>query len=236
MLEAPYRLKKIVQETPDVNSFVFEPLQEYNIKFDPGMFVMLQYRGPDEKIARAFSIASSPLEKEMEFIIHMIHGRFTKHLDTAKEGDIYYITGPYGQFRFDPNVNKKVLFIAGGTGIAPFISMLRYIDQMHLDTEIKLLYSVRYVDEIIKRQELDDLTKRIKLDYAVTVTRPNEDRGRGWNGLTGHVDASMIANYAKDVNERTSYICGPLGFVKAVKDALKSLNISEASIKADVWG
>ncbi|MGD0510962.1 MAG: hypothetical protein ABSA33_03930 [Candidatus Micrarchaeaceae archaeon] len=66
------------------------------------------------------------------------------------------------------------------------------------------------------------------------MTRPKE--GDGWTGRTGHIDAQMLKDTAPDISERTMYICGPLAFVKAVKDALVSLNISQERIKADVWG
>ena len=164
----------------------------------------------------------------------MIHGRFTSHLDTAKVGDIYYVTGPHGQFKFVPQEDKKVLFIAGGTGIAPFISMLREIKQLSSGNDVSLIYSVKYPNEIIRKTELEDLAKSLTLKTTITVTRPKE--GDGWTGYTGHINGDMIMKSTPDFLERTPYICGPLAFVKALKDALVLLGVKQEKIKADVWG
>lgn len=234
--EKPYKIIDDIKETPDVNVFRLKTDDDTRIKFDPGMFVMLTYVDPitKAKVARAFSIASAPSTDYLEFFISMIHGRFTSHLDTAHTGDVYYVTGPYGQFRFIPGMDKKVLFIAGGTGLAPFMSMLREIRELKSGNDVALIYSVRYPNEIIRREELSQLSNEITLKSFVTVTRPQV--GDGWAGQTGHIDANMIKSFSSDYMERTPYICGPLPFVKAVKDALVDLGMPAGKIKADVWG
>jgi glycine betaine catabolism B len=197
---------------------------------------MITYMGNQttETVARAFSLAGLPGSDILEFEIAMIHGRFTHHLDDAKIGDVYYVTGPHGQFKFIPETDHKVLFIAGGTGLAPFMSMLREIKQRNTGNDVKLLYSIRYVTEIIRKQELEDLSKSMTLDTTITVTRPQP--GDVWSGETGHINADMIKRHVSDLNERGCYICGPLAFVKAVKEALVSLGVPLDKIKADVWG
>jgi glycine betaine catabolism B len=69
---------------------------------------------------------------------------------------------------------------------------------------------------------------------VVTVTRPQA--GDGWTGQTGHIDADLIRKYAPDFMERGFYICGPLNFVKAVKDALTAIGVPANKVSADVWG
>jgi len=236
IVQKPYVISEIIHETPDVDIIRFRASDGTKLAFDPGMFVMITYSNPDtkEKIARAFSIASAPNYDTLEFFVHMIHGRFTSHLDTAKVGDVYYMTGPYGQFRFVPSEDKKVLFIAGGTGLAPMMSMLRYINDLHSDNDVVLIYSVRFPNEIIRKQELEDLSKSIKLSTVVTVTRPQE--GDGWTGETGHISTDMVKKYAPDFMERKVFICGPLNFTKAMHDVCTAIGISEDKIKADVWG
>jgi ferredoxin-NADP reductase len=164
----------------------------------------------------------------------MVHGPFTSYLDKAKLGDEYFVTGPYGQFAFSPDKDKKVLFLAGGTGISPFMSMLREIKLMGKDTDVCMIYSIRYPNEIIRRAELEELASKIKLKLNVTVTRPQP--GDGWTGETGHIDASMIKRLVPDYAQRAPYICGPLAFSKAMKDALVAIGVPLSSIKADVWG
>ncbi|MDE1804307.1 MAG: FAD-dependent oxidoreductase [Candidatus Micrarchaeota archaeon] len=234
----PYVITEIIKETPDVSLFKFKAQDGSTLSYDPGMFVMIHYRNPQtgEEIGRAFSLASKPDDAELEFAISMIHGRFTSHLDTANVGDVYYFSGPYGQFKYNPTENKKVLFVAGGTGVAPFLSMLRLIDEKKYDTDVKLIYSMRHPEEIIRKGELDSYKSTMKFDYVITVTRQETDADKSWQGEHGHVDAEMIKRHLNDTPERTCYVCGPLKFTKAVQDALTAIGVDKSRIKADVWG
>lgn len=236
IIKKPYEISEIIKETPEVNIFKFKAQDGSKLSYDPGMFVMINYLNPEtkEQIARAFSLASKPDDESLEFAISMIHGRFTSKLDTAKVGDVYYMSGPYGQFKYDPSQNKKVLFVAGGTGLAPFLSMLRLIKEKGLDTDIQLLYSMRFHTEIICKAELEDYEKTLKFQSTMSVTR--EQNLPEWKGEYGHVDAAMIARHVADSKERTCYVCGPLKFTKAIEAALIELGVDKANIKADVWG
>jgi len=210
------------------------------VQFDPGMFMMITGVDADGKryTARAFSIGSDPSTPGMEFMIikdpkHGDHiGR--SHFVDAKIGDTFALKGPNGQFRFDPSVNKKVLFIAGGTGLAPFISMLRHIKVTASQSDVILIYSIKYPTEIIRKEELMNYVPQLGMKLVITVTRPAA--GDGWTQQTGHVDQAMVGKYVPDMAERTAYICGPLEFVKAAKDALTALNVPAERVKADVWG
>ncbi len=232
----PYKITEIIHATPDVDIFKMSAQDGTRLNFEPGMFVMLNYVNSEtgEKIARAFSIASAPNSESLDFFVHMVHGRFTSKLDNAKVGDVYYVSGPYVQFKFNPNSDSKVLFIAGGTGIAPFMSMLRHIKNISSGNDVILIYSVRYPNEIIEKEELESLAKEIKLKTVVTVSRPQP--GDGWTGETGHIDAKMISKYASDIKERGVYISGPLAFTKAMKEVVASLGIPPEKVRADVWG
>ncbi len=238
-----YKIEKKLYEvvenfsgTPEVEIIRFKPVDGKPMNFDAGMFVMTY--GIDENnkqyIGRAFSIASEPNADILELFIVKEHNNYRSHFMDAKIGDKFYIAGPYGQFKFVPEENKKSLFIAGGTGVAPFISTLRHIRNNKYDVDSVLLYSIKYPTEIIMKDELEEIEKEIKLKKVITVTRPSETDS--WNGEKGHIDANMIKKYAPDIDERTVYICGPLNFVKAMKDSLKELNVDPKKISADVWG
>ncbi len=230
-----YIITQIVHETPDVDIFYLTPPDNQLLNFDPGMFVMLTYlsASPKLEITRAFSIASSPNTSVLDFYIHMIHGQLTSKLEGSKIGDRLLVTGPYGQFRFIPSEDKKVLFIAGGTGLAPMMSMLKQISDQSAGTDVVMLYSVRYPNEIIRKEELKELESRITLKNVITVTRQSD---LPWEGERGRINSEMIKRHCVDCGERTVYICGPLEFVKAMKQAANELGISNVKVKADVWG
>jgi len=208
--------------------------------FDPGMFMMIT--GVDSAgkryTSRAFSIASDPSTSQIEFMVikEPRHGEHIgrSHFADANIGDIFFLKGPNGQFRFDPSVNSHVLFIAGGTGLAPFTSMLRHIKATNSRCDVVLLYSTKYPTEIIWKDELNSYVEDLGIRLVVTVTRPQPNDG--WTGQTGHIDREMVLRYAPDAKERTAYICGPLEFVKAVKDALAAIGLPAEKVKADVWG
>jgi NAD(P)H-flavin reductase len=238
--EKLYTLAEKVDETPEVLTIRFAPIDKSVVPFDPGMFFMISGIDSTNKryVARSFSIASDPSSPEMEYyIVKRAHVgtsiERTSHFVDSNIGDRYYIKGPYGQFRFDPKENKKVLFIAGGTGLAPFISMLRHIKVLGSGNDVDLLYSIKFPTEVIRKDELVTYAKELGLKTTITVTRPQQ--GDGWAGETGHINADMIKRHSPDVIDRTCYICGPPAFVKAVKDALISLGVAPEKISADVW-
>jgi len=232
-----YILQVSESETPGVQLVRLTPQDGIPFNFDAGMFVMIY--GMDKTtgerlVGRALSIASEPNASYLEFFVVKEHDNHVSYFTITKPGDNYDVIGPHGQFKLVPGSNDKVLFIAGGTGLAPFMSMLRHLRKINAKDDVILLYSVRYPAEIIRRAELEELVNSINLKMCVTVTRPQP--GDGWTGQTGHIDSNVILKYAPDVLERVSYICGPLNFVKAIKDALGMLRVPLEEIKADVWG
>ncbi len=232
----PYVLAEVRKLTPLVSSFTFRAQDGSELDFVPGMFAMLQYVDPvtGEKIARAFSIANAPPSNTLEFLIALIGGKLTSKLALAKVGDMYAMSAPYGQFKFDINSGSKFLFLAGGTGLAPFLSMLRMVEKNSYRIDSKMLYSVRYPVEVINKEELSEIEQKLGVKTIVTVTRPAE--GDGWTGEKGHVDAEMILREVPDVKDRVSYICGPPEFVKALKAALAALGVPEKNVFAEMWG
>ncbi len=246
IIEKKYFLAEKIDCTPEVLAIRFRPEDGQLQVFDPGMFMMIS--GIDKKtgqkcVGRAFSIASDPSAPNMEFFVikEPTHGEHLgrSHFMDAEIGDPFILKGPNGQFRFNPGTEKKVMFIAGGTGLAPFVSMAKHIKLKNAGTDAILLYSVKFPTEIIFKDQLEELSAQIGMKFVVTVTRPNQsapNEGSAWSGETGHVDSGMISRHCSDILERTFYICGPLAFVQAVKQALASLNVPGNRVKADVWG
>ncbi len=236
LVKKKYMVSELIDETPEVLLIRFKPEDGKPIAFDPGMFFMISGLNAEGKqqVSRAFSIASDPASPEMEYYIVKEHGGHKTHFLTSNPGDPYMMTGPHGQFKFVPSVDKKVVFIAGGTGLAPFMSMLRHIEKTNAGTDIVLLYSVKYPTEIIRKQELFKYSDSLHARIIVTVTRSKPEDG--WTGESKRIDSDMIKKYAADYADRIFYICGPLPFVTSMKDAIKALGVNDQNVKADVWG
>jgi len=231
----PYVLESMERANQDVMVFRFRSQTKQVVDFTSGMFAMLTYKDTStgEQISRAYSIANAPPSDYFEFMIATIHGQMTSKLEAAKLGDIYYISAPYGQFKFDIKKCKKCLFISGGTGLAPFFSVLRYAKGIGEVIDANMLYSIKYPYEMVNKSELDSLASA-GLKFTITVTRPQP--GDGWTGPTGHIDAEMIKKCAPDFAERACYICGPPNFVKALKDIIIGMGVDEKKIMAEMWG
>ncbi len=241
VVERKYAISEKIDETQEVLVIGMKPEDGKPNIFDPGMFMMLygiDKQTGERHVGRALSIASDPSSINMEFFIikNPTHGEHIgrSHFNDVEMNDQFILRGPSGQFRFDPAKDSKVLFIAGGTGLAPFMSMLRHMRLRNDSNDVIMLYSVKYPGEVIRKQELANMQNSLKLKLTVTVTRPAP--GDGWTGQTGHVDSAMIQKYAPDFLERMTYVCGPLPFVKAVKDALAALKMPQNRVSADVWG
>ncbi|MGC8572028.1 MAG: ferredoxin--NADP reductase [Candidatus Micrarchaeia archaeon] len=240
IVEKKYQLYERIDETKDVIIVRFKPEDGKPLNFIPGMFVMIY--GVDEtgklREGRAFSIASDPSSPILEIFAvkeHPLNNTMhrTYFLD-AKIGSTFIIKGPYGQFKFNSNTDKKVLLIAGGTGVAPFMSFLKHMDTTGSSIDAVLMYSVRFPTDIIQKSKIEEFEKKLKLKVAITVTRPQPNDN--WKGLTGHIDINMIKAQCPDYIERKVYVCGPLAFVKAMQDCLLLMNIKKENIKADIWG
>ena len=236
MIKKPYVLESVEKLTPDVARFRFRAQDGAAVDFTPGMFAMLAWRNPEtgEEIARAYSISSVPGVDYFEFIVTLIHGKLTGKLEAAKPGDVYYVSGPYGMFKIDAEAGRKLLFLAGGSGIVPFISMMKWVKSKGESVDANVIYSIRFPCEVICKDELQQFVENAGMKLAITVTRPAE--GDGWTGQTGRINADIVKKYAPDFLERTCFICGPMAFVNALKEVLNGLGVKDSEIKAETWG
>lgn len=237
-IKRPYRLVEILQETPNVKTFRFKSDFGEKLVFKPGQFVQIGYSSDGSKInvKRAYSIGSAPGSEVMEFYIEIVGGKFTSILDKSKVGDVYDISLPMGKnFEYEPGRSNKSLFLAAATGIAPFMSMLRYMEQNHIKEDVVVIYSAKTEADIIMKRELEEFERKGIARIVVTLTR--EDKNGVWNGETGRIDVDKIKRYVPDVKERITYLCGSNQFNSSMTDILKSLGVpaDRDHIKHDVW-
>ena len=132
------------------------------------------------------------------------------------------------------NHDQKLVFIAGGIGITPFRSMLKYLIDMKEPRDIVLFYGNKTVDEIAYTDVLTQAQKLpgIRVFYTLTET---EAIPRNWRGLTGRINASMIRKLVPDYQDRTFYISGPPDMVRATERMLKNMQVNSNQIKKDFF-
>lgn len=182
--------------------------------FYPGQFVAVLCPRDGKVIRRAYSIASPPENKrQLELIVKLVQGgAVTTWFWSLKQGDRIRVHGPYGKFILPEPVDFDIVFIAVGTGIAPFRSMIRHFLPAGFQRRIWLVFGTRYDNSIPYHEEWVDLANRHpNFRYIPTLSRP----GPGWKGETGYVQ-TKLEKFFSDPRDKRVYICGLNEMIQAV--------------------
>lgn len=221
--EHPKRVKILMTEfiTHDVKRIVVEKPQEY--EFLPGQATLLSIPEPKlENEFREFSFTSMNQDQILEFTIkaYSDHDGVTKRLHTLEPKDEIIIHEPFGTIEYQ----GKGVFLAGGTGITPFLAILR---QLHKDNQLKgntLIFSNKEAKDIILEKEFRHMFGD---DLILTLTRAYAE---GYEH--GRITEEMIQKYVKDFDQKF-YICGPDSFVLDLKNTLENMGVKEEDIVAE---
>lgn len=219
-------LEEVIPRTGDVKSFRFTRPEGFDYGAGQWMYVNIKIEGVTKM--HHFTISSSPTEEYLMFTKKITDSPFSRELDKMKGGEWFRLWGPYGDFTFSGEY-RKLGFLSGGIGITPLRSIMRYIVDKKLPTDVKMLYSNKNEADIVFKDELEGFQKAgpsIKVMNVLT-------REQGWKGLQGHIDAKMIAEQIPDYSERIFYICGPPKMNDALSQALKDLQMPEDKIKVE---
>lgn len=222
---------RIIQRTHDVRSIRFQRPDEFD--FLPGQYMYVKLRRNGKELEKHFTISSSPTEKDHLEITKKLTGHeFSNALASLNEGDRAHIDGPEGEFTFEGE-HDKIALITGGIGITPFQSIIRYSTDRGLKTQMTLLYSNSSEEEIVFRDELEEMQRLNKnLNVVHTTTRPSEK----WRGLKGRINGEMIKKVIPDYRERVVYISGPQQMVDDIERILrKELKIPKKQIKMEYF-
>jgi CDP-4-dehydro-6-deoxyglucose reductase len=209
------RLIESREAGPDVRHFVFEAPELPVLAFRPGQFVSFNTEINGRKVTRAYSIASAPDGNRFELCLNRVReGLFSPHLFAMQPGGEVRMTGPLGYF-VPRTPFRDSVFVATGTGIAPFRSFLLSKEIDLANHRVTLLFGARYEAGLLYRGFFEKLSaEHQNFRFLPTITRPEPN----WNGRTGwvqeHLDEALAGRTNVDV-----YICG----LKAMVDAVRSL-------------
>ncbi len=224
MPEYQLLLREIRDEAPDVKSFIFEKPKDFN--FVAGQFMTIFLDVQDTKGSyRQFSIASSPTESALMITSTMRGGAFKSKL-AEMQGQKIKVRGPFGQFVLQQG--GEHVMIAGGIGVTPFRSMIKFATDTEYSGKIKLLYSNKTPESITFMEDLDLFEKSNEhLEIVHTITQPDSS----WQGRTGRVDEKMIRENTADLKTPVFYVCGPPAMVDGMRALLKGMNIPDERVK-----
>ena len=226
-------ISNVVREAQNTVTLRVQFPEHESINFIPGQYVMFGFLdGEESSRSKAYSISSSPLHQGYVEVTVKREGPFSSRITKLKVGDKVKIRGPIGHFVFKEEYKQDIIMIAGGTGIAPFRSMLQYIKEKGLPNKVTLLYGTKIPEDIIYKDELQTYNRNITV--AVTLSRVQEHHD--WHGRKGRITGEMVQEYVDDFKNTLFYICGPDAMVHDMMKALREKGAGIRQIKVDKWG
>ena len=203
--------------------------------FAAGQAVLVN--APADIDAKPYSIASSPehvaATGRLELLI-AIEPPGEPELHWAKAGSQVRVEGPLGTFTFPTTVSQsRLLFVAGGTGIAPLRSMLNHALQQFPECRMSVLYSARRSDEFAFIDELREHERSGRIELHQTVTR---DDSTAWQGRRGRIGRAQFEAVMHEPQQTLCFVCGPPSMVEESATVLKALGVPDVQIKTEQWG
>ncbi len=224
-----------IKASATVFDFVFRPSQV--LAYQPGQYMewTLPHHGADSRgLRRYFTLASSPTEKELRIGMKFYDpgSSFKRAMVKLDETTAMAAGHLGGDFTLPRDKSGKLVFIAGGIGVTPYRSMVKYLVDKNERRDIVLIYSDNAPGDFAYTDIFEEAKHKLGIRTIYTLTgSPPAD----WRGQTGVVSADMIRTNIPDFAERTFYISGPHSMVQAIKSVLKKLDVPSTQIKTDFF-
>jgi propane monooxygenase reductase subunit len=211
-------VETIEELTHDLRRLVVRITEPEDVLFLPGQYMDIAVPGTGQH--RSFSMANTSAResKQLEFVIKIYpDGLFSQFLETGLQiGDEVSLTGPYGMFTLRENRDSDLVFIGGGAGMAPILSVLRSMAERGIDRSAIYYYGARRASDLCYTDEMAELADRLP-DFRFVPVLSDED----WDGETGMVTDVVAAREAGRLAECDAYMCGPPPMVEAGQEMLE---------------
>lgn len=231
-LRRPYHVianRQIAERTWELR---LSPQHDRQIHFLAGQFAWLNLgHSPFSLTEHPFSISSAPAESpEIGFTIKQ-SGDFTNRIGTVPPGTLAWLDGPHGHFVVPPGRHERLVFIAGGVGFAPVISILRQLRAESYADPVTLIYGNRVETQILYREELEAMAREIPLELRFVLAEPPP----GWRGAVGQLTPDVLAGLL-DAPRRAHwqyFVCGPPPMMNSVEHGLRAFGVPARQIVAE---
>ncbi|MDT7725453.1 MAG: propane monooxygenase reductase component [Actinomycetota bacterium] len=220
--------------THDLRRLVIKLVEPTSMQFFPGQYMDFAIPGKDE--TRSFSMANIPGKAEgglLEFVIKIYpDGLFSGFLDTeVSVGDRLDITGPFGVFTLRDAPDKELIYVGGGAGMAPILSLLRSMAERGIERKATYYYGARTRKDLCFEKELRDLEQKIPgFRFVPALSEPVE--GDDWDGEVGLI-TDVLRRKETDLSRTDAYVCGPPPMVEAALELLPALGVPDKRIFYD---
>ena len=229
-------LRDVIPETPTSRTLVFQRTDGPKPPFRPGQYVNLFVEVDGVRTSRPYSISSSPESPFLSLTVRQGGGRFVSRYltETVAVGDTFESTGPAGQFYYERLIDPpRLVFLAGGSGITPFMSMIRHGASAGWPYTVELLYGCRTPKDVIFGEELSALAREHEeFRYHLVISEPP----RGYKGNRGFLDGRCIRKLVDGLEGKKFFLCGPNAMYELRLQALARLGVAEHRVRRELFG
>ena len=219
-------------EAANIYTFEWERPEDFNYQAGQYIKLLLPHQNADERgEMHWFTLSSSPSESYLSNTTKFSQpsSTFKQTLIALEPGAKAEMTGPFGEFVLPEDAAQKLVFVAGGIGVTPYRSILKWLNDKDQTRPIQLLYAANQPRELAFRSLFDHLPKPMEVTYL--VSKPNA----GWSGQVGQLSGEKIQELSNGLENKLTYLSGPKPMVQAFKDQLLELGINEAKIITDFF-
>jgi len=231
LLHRPWMVEEVIRERGRSTTLRLRPVGHSGMRFLPGQFAWLTLgRSPFAIEDHPFSFSSSAEERDTVSFTIKAAGDFSASVASLEPGASAYVEGPHGAFSVDRYEGDGCVFVAGGVGITPIMSMLRTLADRRDPRPHLLVYGARSPDELTFRERIQELRTRLDLRVVEVASQPPP----GWEGEHGRIDPALLEKWLPTERERYVYfICGPGPMMDAVEHSLRRAGVPWPSIYSE---
>lgn len=231
------RVADVIQETPSTRTLRLIAEDRSLPPFQAGQYIALFVEIGNIRTSRPYSISSPPNQRGYYDVTvqRVPEGMVSNHLvDDVKAGDVITTSGPCGEFCHNPIFHfPHMVLIAGGSGVTPFMSMVREAVECRLDRTIVLFYGNRDLESAVSNEEFQQYDQRISDFHYIPVF---ENPPPGYTGRTGLITGDLIREALGDLEEKTFYVCGPQAMYDFCLPELARLGIPRKRLRQEMYG
>jgi len=235
LLRNPFRVIGVKSEAPHVWTLTLDTPMDRSFHYAPGQFQFLRLHGaevPSEE--HPFTIASSPARSGRISLTIKESGKFTAGIGRVRPGDRATVHGPFGRFSYTFHPDEgDLVFVAGGVGITPLMSMLRYMRDLRESRRVLLAYASRSAADLLFTDELKAM--QVGGNPLLEVVRVLADAPPSWVGETGRLGAGRLVRLCGGVEGKAFYLCCPPPMMTALMRGLRRMGVSPRRIHADYF-
>jgi ferredoxin-NADP reductase len=223
------------RETVAEGTMAFHFTRPSGFQFRAGQSLTMSLVDPPETDGkgdtRTFTIASAPHEAELMIATRMRDSAFKRILKAAPAGTPLRIDGPSGEMVLHDEPARPAVFLAGGIGITPFLSMARHASRERLPHPIYLFYSNRRPEDAAFLAELRDM-EQLNRNYRLIATMAEPEKSaQAWSGETGFIRREMLERHLRDTARPAYYFAGPPAMAMAMQEMLQGIGIPEEAMR-----